>query len=214
MLVYLIKNTISGKQYVGQTVRTLDERWKRHGWKSTTGSRRMPISDAMGKYGKENFTISLLKTCDTLDDLNYWERWYVDNLNTWVPNGYNLKAGNGRGACSEELKQKIARANTGKVASIETKNKLSLSHLGVKHSLERNIAKSQYMKGRPLSAAAKANSIKSTVKAYTVIDPMGTVTTITNMAKFCRDFNYNKINFCKLVRGKLDSYRGWTRNAI
>lgn len=35
MFIYLITNNVNGKQYVGQTTKTIEERWKRHCWQST-----------------------------------------------------------------------------------------------------------------------------------------------------------------------------------
>ena len=47
MFVYLITNTINGKRYVGQTKRTLHERW----WQHTHQKNCRYLSAAINKYG-------------------------------------------------------------------------------------------------------------------------------------------------------------------
>lgn len=212
MIIYVITNKLTGKQYVGQTIQTLEKRWSRHGWHCTTAGRRMPISDAIGRYGKENFSIETLKNCSSLDDMNFWEKYYVNTLNTWVPNGYNLKAGNGSGACSDEIKKKISRSNKGRKVSQETRDKLSKSHKGIRMSDETRRKLSNINKGKPLSELARENSIKASSKTYELILADGNHQIITNMAEFARNNGYSKSKLCELVRRKRHQYRGITRH--
>jgi hypothetical protein len=51
-----------------------------------------------------------------------------------VPNGYNLRAGQGCGIMSDITKRKISIANTGKIVSEETKYKQSKAHKGIPQS--------------------------------------------------------------------------------
>lgn len=50
MRVYLITNTISGKQYIGQTTQTLASRWAQH--LRDTRKSHLPLFSAIKKYGK------------------------------------------------------------------------------------------------------------------------------------------------------------------
>jgi len=50
-MVYLITNEVNGKHYVGQTTRTVEQRFKEH------MESPYPIGKAIRKYGAENFTI-------------------------------------------------------------------------------------------------------------------------------------------------------------
>src|SRR3990172_7932248 len=122
-IIYMLRNTINDKCYIGQTIKTLEERIIRHRYKSD--KKIMPISFAIHKYGFENFESPILKNCYSQHELDESEKELVNYYNTWSPNGYNLKAGNGRGAMSDETKLKISKANTGKKVSDETKLKLS-----------------------------------------------------------------------------------------
>lgn len=212
--IYKIINDINSKVYVGQTGKPLIERFKRHcaeaKWKNT---KRMPIVLAIKKYGKEHFSIFLLEelpigTPQNIVDSKETEWGY--RLNTFCPNGYNLKFGNGRRQWSEEVKRKIGDSNRGKKRTEETKRKLSESHIGNKLSADAKQKLSTYWKGTQLPPLARANALMAVQKTYVLVSPNGVKTTITNMAKFCRENGYDKSQMCNLVRGRKTNYRGWT----
>lgn len=90
MIIYKVTNLINGKCYVGQTIRTLEERIAEHKRK-----KRLLLSKAFEKYGFENFSFEILDTAKTLNELNEKEIHWINQLNTIKPNGYNLcKGGN------------------------------------------------------------------------------------------------------------------------
>ena len=64
--IYKIENNINGKIYIGQTIQSLKTRFKRHcSFSALSDSEaKMPIKKAIKKYGKENFTISVVEECD------------------------------------------------------------------------------------------------------------------------------------------------------
>ena len=88
--IYLRTNLINGKQYVGQTVNFEQREYE---WFHATFYAGQYINNARGKYGVDNFKVEILKECDTLDELNKWEMYYIKDLNTKYPNGYNLTCG-------------------------------------------------------------------------------------------------------------------------
>ncbi|HBI02313.1 MAG TPA: hypothetical protein DDY18_11905, partial [Flavobacterium sp.] len=90
MIVYKITNLINGKLYVGQTIRSLQERWKDH---CSGNSRCLAIKAAIDKYGPENFTIEQIDQASDLKDLNKKEGDWIIQMNSLSPNGYNLKTG-------------------------------------------------------------------------------------------------------------------------
>ncbi len=89
------------------------------------------LNNAVNKYGKENFEVSVLCECSNLDELNASETFYIMHLNTLKPNGYNLNLGGDSVVCSEETKRKISEGNKGKKMSEETIKKMSESKLGI-----------------------------------------------------------------------------------
>lgn len=90
----------SGKKYIGQCVKFLKNgnkwgylnRWKDHIRDSKTKNFCRLLNNAINKYKSENFTIQLIKEC-ILDELNYYETYYVDLFKSMTPNGYNLTTG-------------------------------------------------------------------------------------------------------------------------
>lgn len=53
MLVYLLKNVVNGKGYVGITTSTLRQRWSTHVSEARRRHKRMPLRAAIRKYGPE-----------------------------------------------------------------------------------------------------------------------------------------------------------------
>jgi len=108
--VYLITNLINGKQYVGQTIRTLKIRFSKHLTDSKHG--KFYINRAIKKYGIENFKIEEIAVAYNQEQLNFSEGFYMRLFKTLAPNGYNLKEiidGKGRHSEKTKEKMKIAR---------------------------------------------------------------------------------------------------------
>ena len=124
--IYTATNTINGKGYIGQTIRSIQERLEKHQQKS---SNCRAFLGAIKKHGWENFHIDCYECPD--NELNKHERWMVKLMGTLSPNGYNLMEGGGAcGKRSEETKQKNREAQLGKKQSEETKQKISDSLKG------------------------------------------------------------------------------------
>lgn len=108
MVVYCIRNNIDGKRYIGQTVKYLKVRWGEHNQKNQTGCRA--LHRALMKYGKDNFTVSVLSRCANMEEMNHREQYYIKLFNTLAPNGYNLTTGGKNRKVSEETKKRISLA--------------------------------------------------------------------------------------------------------
>jgi group I intron endonuclease len=109
--IYLVTNTINGKQYVGQTITKYSKLGHGHA-----------VRDAYKKYGRKNFTYETIVSgisCEMF--LDYAEKFWIDKLNTVVPNGYNLETGGRWGKIVNH------KPNLGKKASAETRAKMSES---------------------------------------------------------------------------------------
>ncbi len=101
--------------------------------------------------------------------------------------------GSTRTSGTKELRERLSRAHLGIRLSEQAKKKLSLRWAGV----------------RPPPQVQLASSLASQ-KTYLIAGSEGAHVEVTNMAKFCSDFGYNKSRMCELVRGKRATYRGWT----
>jgi group I intron endonuclease len=90
----------SGKKYIGQCVKQLSNgknrgylsRWKEHIIDSNARDYCRLLNASIRKYGPDNFTIEVLEEC-SIEDLNYYEKYYILLLNTLNPYGYNLTDG-------------------------------------------------------------------------------------------------------------------------
>ena len=207
MYVYLITNLVNGKKYVGQTIRTVGLRFRSHCWPSTRTN--MPITLAIRKYGKENFKVEVLEVCRSQEELDEREIHHATGLNAFAPHGYNLRAGNGRGCMTDELKQRIREKALGRKVSDETRSRLSRSHLGIGWSDDHKRTMSARLRGvRPAESCRKGASEKN-AKTYSLTSPEAKRMTVTNMRAFCQEMGLGRSEMSNLVRGRLSSYRGW-----
>lgn len=205
MLVYLIRNKINGKGYVGQTIRSLEIRWKNHCQKNRVRT-RMPISLAIQKYGPENFEVEVLEECASVKELNLAEVLWTLKLQTFWPKGYNLRAGGSKGHLSDELKRRIGQGNQGKKASTETRRKLSDSHKGIRQTAEARRKLSEYWKGRP---RLNRRGVSTKGKSYELVSPEGEILRVESMRQFCRENGHSTSKMSELVNGKRAYYKGW-----
>ena len=97
----------SNKIYVGQTKKKVPEkRWKEHCQESLSGKTHA-LSNAIRKYGAENMTFGAIEECRD-DMLNEREHFWIEQLNSLRPNGYNLRSGGGVNELCEESRAKIS----------------------------------------------------------------------------------------------------------
>jgi group I intron endonuclease len=132
MIVYLITNKVNGKKYVGQTVQPLKDRWKLHKSRAKHVY-KTAICSAIRKYGFSSFSIEVLHECETKEEMGFFEKYYIFFLNTNPPFGYNLTGG-GEGTSgwkhTEDAKKKISLAGAKRKQSEEAKEKLRKAHTG------------------------------------------------------------------------------------
>lgn len=93
--IYVATNTINGKQYVGKTMRNVENRWKEHVLfaNQETEVNKNSLSAAIVKYGDDAFSFLQVAKALTYAELNKLERYWIKKLNTIFPKGYNLTRG-------------------------------------------------------------------------------------------------------------------------
>lgn len=105
--IYLITNTVNGKVYVGQTIRSLKSRWKGHLQDFRDGAEQ-PLYRAIRKYGQDKFSIETLLTVDTKEEARYQERLWILLLRAHVSQGGYVCTwgGDGRTGVNDETRFK------------------------------------------------------------------------------------------------------------
>ena len=88
--VYLIKNKVNGKVYIGQTIQSLKRRFSQHKCNALTRKKKTPLYSSIRKHGINNFEITLLKDDIKPKELNDVEANYILKYSS-VEKGYNLK---------------------------------------------------------------------------------------------------------------------------
>lgn len=90
--IYKITNKINNKVYIGQTINSLEKRFKQHLSEAKQG-KNCRLHSAIRKYGIDAFVIEPIEKVEN-EFLNERERYYIslyDTTNT--NNGYNMDAG-------------------------------------------------------------------------------------------------------------------------
>ena len=129
--IYMIRNKVNGKIYIGQAVDIEGDRWIRHRRELRDNKHyNEHLQRSWDKYGEESFEFSILLECEE-SDLNMYEQYYIFELMTYDPRvGYNKNYGGDSGRHTEETKKKISESKKGKILSEETRKKMSESHKG------------------------------------------------------------------------------------
>ena len=107
--IYMAKNKINGKCYIGQTV-NFNNRKKQHvfGAKNNKDLNKSPFYSAIRKYGIHNFLWTILfKDSCHINKINSLEIFFIAYYETISPNGYNISGGGLQWILPKEIKQKM-----------------------------------------------------------------------------------------------------------
>lgn len=230
--VYCHTNMANGKQYIGITKRVPQKRWGYNGARYCD----QPFGRAIEKYGWDNFTHEILTTGLTKTQAEEEEKRLIKELNTLVPNGYNLTTGGNIGTeFSEETREKLrnvhlgkpkkpeaiaktAAYHRGKTVSEETRRKLSEARKGLKESDEWKKKIGDSLRGRTWSKSqreksknrvyAKGSEAK-TAKKVAKYTKDGTLIEIYGCIREAQDSIGNNHHISDCCRGKVGSAGGY-----
>jgi group I intron endonuclease len=105
--IYLIRNQIDNKIYIGQTSKTVEWRWQRH--LADYLRLNLYFYYAIRKHGPENFTIKELDQVETKEQANMLETFYIKLTQSCNPKyGYNGTLGGDGGVQTPEIRKKIS----------------------------------------------------------------------------------------------------------
>lgn len=164
IMVYLILNTVNEKVYIGQTTKSLPQRWSEHLHASRQG-KGYYLHKAIRKYGEDCFEIYSLMRADMQDIVDESEIFWIKFFESTSSNhGYNLASGGLSCAVgrpkgfkhSEATKQRIKTAlrNSGRMKLCH--ERLSKLFTGKPLTAEHRQKLSLAKKGKPWSPARRA----------------------------------------------------------
>jgi len=212
--IYLITCLINDKKYVGQTIGSVEKRWKKHikgNWDKNIEF--FPIQRSFKKHGIENFKIDILEeNIEEQNKLDDAEIHYSEIYNSLVPNGYNLRVGNARGKVSDEIKEKISKANKGRPRTEIWLKRSSDSHMGNKHTEETKKKISDFFKNKKPSENTRLGSIEKNSKDWEFVSPDKELTKIKNLKQFCKDKDLSYSEMYSLDKGtRKTPHKGWSK---
>ena len=169
-IIYKITNTINGKSYIGQTVKTLAKRWYYHYHYAKNNKNH--FHDAILKYGTDCWSFEILEEVNDNNLLNEREIYWIVYYDTFK-SGYNSTIG-GEGRigykCSDIIKEKIKlnhanvsgekNPNYGKKHKTAVIEKMRKKKLRNKHCIGRKYSEETIEKMR-LSAIKRWNKDQS-----------------------------------------------------
>ena len=89
--IYKIVNKVNNKCYVGQS-KDYNKRFQEHRWALKNNKHENAcLQNAWNKYGEENFDFVVIE--DLTSDYNSLEKYWIKELNSVTPNGYNILKG-------------------------------------------------------------------------------------------------------------------------
>lgn len=210
--VYKHINKINGKVYVGQTVHSVERRWRKNG----AGYRIGIFKLAIQKYGWDNFEHVIIETGLTKEEANKLEISLIKEYKN-LGLSYNITDG-GEGflgfKMSEEAKTKISKIHKGKTLPEYMKIQTSLRFKGVPLSEKHKSKISAALIGKPKSEAAKRHMRKNhklhnLVKIVKCDRENNVICVYESIAEASRDTGILQTHISRCARGKRPSAGGF-----
>lgn len=163
--IYVIKNKINNKVYIGATTQNIKSRFMQHTKMSTINKRNYKIQCAVREFGKENFYCELLEIVD--DEKMYEkERYYIKKYDSFN-NGYNSTLGGKGGKIftdKETIEEIMSMYNDKKIGSVKIAQEFGVNYKTIVRLLNENGIDTEKWKEK---SNKKLNSIKEElIKMY------------------------------------------------
>lgn len=136
--IYMVKNNINNKIYIGKTVNDYQTRWEQHihasFYQFNTKDYNFLLHKAIRKYGKANFIVELiednLSENDSISREQYWINFYKSSILFEDGKGYNMTYG-GEGSVTIDREKVFELWNNG-LGSIEISKQLKHDKTAIK----------------------------------------------------------------------------------
>ena len=175
--IYIIRNTINNKVYIGQTRTSVQQRWKEHLRHAPYGDQI--INRAMKKYGVNNFYIETLEICD-LDILDEREIYYIELFDaTDKSKGYNISIGGN----TPRFKRPVL--NIAELIDLYINKGFTLQRIGEKFNVTRYIISAELRNaGIPIRDRHTASEKVSKVSKELIIEALNKCGSLRKAAKY------------------------------
>lgn len=220
-IIYLIQNRYNYKSYLGKTINTFNNRYSGDWSKHTVNT---PLLRALNHQSKEGFKIFILEYNILYNDvLRRHEAYWADLLNTYAPNGYNLReCGEGGEYYGEGkiIKQKACEKlrKTYQLKRISDGHIFTITHLdewckemGVRSGRIRNVLCGLVKKSQGFSLLETdlkqrpPNCLTYKVRCIS----SGEIITIVHLSSFCKENNLNTSLFRCMLCGAQKTSQGY-----
>lgn len=198
--IYIIKNTINKKVYIGQTTQKVEDRFKQH-LKLLKSNSNQIIHKAIKKYGKDKFYYEILECGVDVQDLNKKEEYYIKIYNS-VENGYNISYGGGQSrrtpliSSEEDIKDIITLYEDGK-STRYIGDKYSVSNSVIKRILKNNGVR---LRSKSCNLPNRSSKITKPILEDLYLRQQLNQTEIAKVLKVSRKSVYDAIKRYNLIR--------------
>ena len=128
---------------------------------------------------------------------------------------------------SQEARNKISRAHTGRIVSQETRDKLSRASIGHQHFLGKSHTQEarakislanrgkQHFLGKTHTQEVRYKIAQARLRyLYELISPSGDIYITDNLTDFARQHDLSQGNLVNVIHGKRKSHKGWTGKIV
>jgi len=213
--IYCTTNLVNGKKYVGKHLtNNIDDNYFGSG---------LILKESIQKYGREFFSFEILEFCDSLDELNSKEYFWIKNKKSHISEGgYNLTYGGDGGdtfsgsknketirksrsiaikkywdSLSPDQKENRIKKIRGKKRSIESRKNISEGKIGYTMSPEH---KKNMIVALKIAKAGKPTYNQKKINMYDL--NMNFIRSFDSIAQAYRETGHNAYTICKICQGK------------
>ena len=138
MYIYLLRNVVNGKTYVGKTIKTPEKRFRQH--VDASKKKRTYLQKSINKHGAENFVVEVLEVVDDENLLDSKEKYWIAKLKP----DYNMTSGGEGGNTTLKYTEERRRERSIKSSSSVKKMWDSMSEDDRRKRLEKTHTKTDY----------------------------------------------------------------------